>query len=320
MTNDTDRPSVAVLAGGVSSEREVSLRSGRAVCEALRKMNWRAEFVDVTSLDIPELDRPFDVFFVALHGGFGEDGTLQALMQERDLAFTGCDAQTSRLCMDKAAAKEALAAARIPTAQHVLFCSKHSDKEYLAAARPLGGPVVIKPRAEGSSVGVSIASDEQGILDGIRKAVEYGDVLVEKFIAGRELYVGVLGATPLPIVEVCPMREFYDYEAKYGDSGTQYLTDAGLDDETYERVQEMGLAAFRALGCRDFARVDFLLDAGGRPYFIEANTVPGFTERSLLPMAAATAGIAFPVLCDKIATMARQRRQATRQRLEAIGK
>ena len=301
---DNAQLSVAVLAGGDSAEREVSLRSGRAICEALLKMDWRAELVDVTSLDIPQLDDPFDVFFVALHGGFGEDGALQALMEGRNLVFTGCGSCSSRVCMDKAAAKEALSDARIPTAPHVLFRAPLPDKEYLAAVRPLGGRVVVKPVAQGSSVGVSIADDEAAILEGIRRAAEYGDVLVEKFVAGRELNVGILGAAPLPIVEVCPMREFYDYEAKYGDSGTQYLTEVGLDDAAYERVQDFGLAAFRALGCRDFARVDFLLDDKGRPHFIEANTIPGFTERSLLPMAAATAGIAFPVLCDKIARMA----------------
>ncbi len=307
MAEKNAKPTVAVLAGGISSERDVSLRSGRAVAEALAKMSYPVELVDVVSTDIPELDKPFDVFFVALHGGFGEDGALQAMMDDRGLCYTGCGAQSSRTCMDKIAAKQALRSARIATPDFVLVDAAGSDGEILSATEPLGLPVAIKPRAEGSSVGVSIVRDAASIVKGVRETGD-GEALVEEFIDGAELHVGILGEAPLPLIEVRPEREFYDYEAKYGQSDTRYINDVDLPGDIYDLVQESGLAAFRALGCRDFARVDILLAEGRRPVVLEVNTIPGFTERSLLPMAAARAGIAFPLLCEKIIKFALTRR------------
>ncbi|MFH1549494.1 MAG: D-alanine--D-alanine ligase [Planctomycetota bacterium] len=308
MSVKNGKPGVAVLAGGVSSEREVSLRSGKAVVSALKMMGYPVELVDVTSCDISELDRPFDVFFIALHGGFGEDGSLQKIMEERGLIYTGCDAASSEHCMDKVAAKQAFASVHLNTPPYVLIQGNASNGEIRSAARDISLPAVVKPRSEGSSVGVTIARNAESLRKGIKEAQRYCDtVLVEQYIDGRELHVAVLGCAALPIVEVLPSREFYDYEAKYGDSGTQYSTSVDLPHMVYDRVQDAGLSAFKALGCRDFARVDVMLSKNNRPFVLEVNTIPGFTEKSLLPMAAAAAGIAFPVLCDKIVQYALRR-------------
>jgi D-alanine-D-alanine ligase len=305
MKDPHGKPGIAVLAGGTSTEREVSLSSGKAIADALSKMGYPVQFVDVTSQDIPELSQPFDVFFIALHGGFGEDGTLQKIMEERGLVYTGCGAEASRICIDKVAAKQAFIDAHVQTPPYVLVGKELADEELRLAAGVLGMPLVVKPCREGSSVGVSIARDEASFCEGVRKAGKYSEeVLVEKFIEGKELHVAILGCAALPLIEVRPAREFYDYEAKYlKDSGTQYVSDVDLPPMVYDRVQE-------AVGCRDFARVDVILPQHGKPYVLEVNTIPGFTEKSLLPMAAAAAGIAFPILCEKIVEYALRRAPA----------
>lgn len=311
MKEKNGRPSIAVLAGGDSSEREVSLLSGRAISAALSSTGCPVKFVDVVSRDIPELNEPFDVFFIALHGGFGEDGSLQKMMDARGLTYTGCDAESSARCMDKMLTKQFAAAAGVNTPPCVLISKDASPAEIHSAARTLSPHVVVKPPAQGSSLGVSIVKDEEALVDAVAQAGRYGrSVLMEQYIAGRELHVGVLGCEALPIVEVRPEREFYDYEAKYGDSGTRYVTDVNLPPPVCKKVQDAALAVFKALGCRDFARVDVLLSADNQPCVLEVNTIPGFTEKSLLPMAAAAAGIAFPALCEKIVYRALHRARA----------
>jgi len=303
--------SIAILAGGFSSEREVSLKSGEAVEQGLAKAGYRTTLVDVRSPEIPELSLSFDAVFIALHGKFGEDGTLQEMLEGMHIPYTGCGPQASRLAMDKLLSKEAFFARHVPTAPFMAVHKSDEPDTVLSRASALGWPLVVKPPAEGSSVGVTIARDAGEFAAGLDMAFKTSDVaLVEKYIKGRELTVGILGCAALPIVEVQPAREFYDYTAKYQSSGTQYMTDVDLPNQLKDRIQMAALEAFKALGCRDVARVDLILDDKGHVYVLEVNTIPGFTEKSLLPKAAAVAGISFEALCDRIIKFALARAAA----------
>jgi D-alanine-D-alanine ligase len=302
---------IAILAGGFSSEREVSLKSGEAVERGLAKAGYHTTLVDVRGPEIPELALPFDAAFIALHGKFGEDGTLQEMLDAAHLPYTGCGPQASRLAMDKILSKEAFQAHHVSTAPYLVVHKADEPDVVLARATALGWPLVVKPPAEGSSVGVTIARDPAEFAGGVDLVFKNSDVaLVEKYIKGRELTVGILGCAALPIVEVVPAREFYDYTAKYESNGTQYVTEVDLPSQLKDRAQIAALEAFKALGCRDMARVDLILDEKGHVYVLEVNTIPGFTEKSLLPKAAATAGISFEALCDRIIRFALSRASA----------
>lgn len=304
-------PSIAILAGGFSSERDVSLKSGKAVERGLTRAGYRTAFVDVRSPEIPELALPFDAFFIALHGRFGEDGALQQILEDAHLPYPGCGPEASRLAMDKLLSKEAFIRCRVPTAPYKVASKDDDVADVKSSADELGWPVVVKPPAEGSSVGVTVAHDLKQLEDGLRDVFRYSDrALIEKHISGRELNVGVLGCAALPIIEVRPARPFYDYAAKYQDTGTEYVANPELPEHARDRVQMAGLAAFKALGCRDFSRVDIMLDEKGHPFVLEVNTIPGFTEKSLLPKAAAAAGISFEALCDRIVRFALERASA----------
>lgn len=304
-------PSIAILAGGFSSEREISLKSGEAIERGLAQAGYRANIIDVRSPEIPELALPFDAFFIALHGRFGEDGTLQQIMEDAHLAYTGCGPEASRLAMDKLLSKEAFIRNRVPTAPFKAASKDDNAADVKSFADELGWPVVVKPQAEGSSVGVAIAHDPGQLDESLKNVFQYSDrALIEKHVKGRELNVGVLGCAALPIIEVRPARPFYDYAAKYQDTGTEYVANPDLPEYARDRVQMAGLAAFKALGCRDFSRVDIMLDEKGHAFVLEVNTIPGFTEKSLLPKAAAAAGISFEALCDRIIRFALERASA----------
>ncbi|MCX6899666.1 MAG: D-alanine--D-alanine ligase [Verrucomicrobia bacterium] len=299
----TRNEKVAVLMGGPSAEREVSLRSGAAVSAGLRRAGWRVCDVDVRGPDFV-LEPDTAVAFLALHGTFGEDGTLQRLLEERGVAYTGCGVQASHDCFDKAISKRIFEAAGVPSARY----------EVLAASGPrrvtLPLPVVVKAACQGSSVGVTIVRDAGALDAALADAFRYGEhAVVEEFVAGRETTVGILGETALPVVEVRPKSGVYDYKSKYTTGATEYEVPARLSEATTHAMQEVALAAFRAAGCRDYSRVDFLLSQGDeRPYVLEINTLPGMTETSLLPKAAAAAGIGFEELCSRMVTMALERR------------
>lgn len=288
---------VAVLLGGFSSEREVSLRSGKAVADALAAAGFPTTRFDVTSERLEGLDsEAVDVAFLALHGRFGEDGGVQAALEARGVLYTGSGVESSRLAMDKVAAKTRFRAAGVPTADWAVVPA--------AAEAPLPLPVVVKPRSEGSSVGVSVVRTEGEYASAVRKAVEHGgEALVERFVSGREMTVGILGERRLPAIEMRPMREFFDYEAKYQDARTEYIVDPPLAQAERRAVQEAAWAAHEALGCRGMSRVDVILGPDG-PVVLEVNTIPGLTERSLLPKAARAAGLEFPALCGEILRLA----------------
>jgi D-alanine-D-alanine ligase len=306
-----DARNIAILAGGFSSEREISLKSGQAIERGLAKAGYRATLVDVTGPEIPELSLPFDAIFIALHGKFGEDGTVQEMLEAAHLPYTGSGPQASRLAMDKLLSKEVFLARHVPTPPYIAAHKSDHPETVTSRADALGWPLVIKPPAEGSSVGITIARDAGEMAAGIDAVFAKSDVaLVEKYIKGRELTVGILGCAALPIVEVQPAREFYDYPAKYENSGTQYVPNVELPHQLRERVQASALEAFKALGCRDVARVDLILDDKGHVYVLEVNTIPGFTEKSLLPKAAASAGISFYALCEQIVKFALARSSA----------
>ena len=300
---------MAVLMGGDSAEREVSLMSGREVAGALRQAGFRVDAVDLKPAQVDALaGRDFDVAFIALHGAFGEDGQLQRRLDELGLLYVGSGPDASRNSMDKVAAKNAFSAAGIPTPPWRVVAFGDEDAAR-AAYRDLGPGVVVKPVDEGSSIGVTPADSPDAFREGLAAVFSTRrEALIEQRWVGRELTVGVLHDEGLPVVEIVPGHTFYDYEAKYFDDATQYVTDPALPEGVESRVRSLAVAAHRALGCRDFSRVDFMLDGAGRPSALEVNTIPGFTAHSLLPKSAAGAGIDFPLLCRTIVELALRRR------------
>jgi len=293
---------VAVLMGGIGAERDISIQSGMCVAEALVLAGFEVLTADVRpeKLDILE-DGSVDVFFPALHGEFGEDGELQRIFEDKGLVYAGSGPAASDRAFDKMAAKAIFAEASVLTPDAIRFeCDADGD---LAAEqlRGFGGEYVVKPISQGSSVGVSIISGVQETIEAARKtASEFGDCMIEEFIAGRELTVGILCNEGLPIIEIRPEVGFYDYHAKYVDEQTRFLFDTVAEPAVVSQLQAVAMDCFVALGCRDFARVDFILEDDNRPYVLEVNTIPGFTSHSLLPKAAAKAGLSMSDLCTKI--------------------
>ncbi|MBI4716195.1 MAG: D-alanine--D-alanine ligase [Planctomycetes bacterium] len=289
---------VVVLAGGPGPERQVSESSGAAVHAALGRLGHRCVVCDITPADLSALDRRADFFFIALHGEFGEDGALQAELDRRGLHYSGSGAAASRRAMNKVQAKRCLQLAGIPTPEYLVA-------DAATPPRSLSGlvlPAVVKPVASGSSVDTSIVRTPQQLAAAVESvAARYGEALVERYIRGPEWTVGILGGRALPVCEIRTKREFYDYQAKYVDDDTQYLFDLDYPAAALERVQALSVAAHRVLGCRVFSRVDWMLDAETlEPFVLEVNTIPGFTNHSLLPKAAARVGVDFDELCQRI--------------------
>lgn len=291
---------IVVLKGGFSSEREVSLKSGAAVAAALRSRGHDVREVDVTCdfVDFDALEGA-DVVFIALHGKFGEDGQLQEMLERRGIPFTGSTAAASALAMDKAAAKERFRGAGVPTPDAAVLKADNPRavaKAARAVAAAIGYPVVVKPCCEGSSVGVSIHRGPETIARGVAEAFKCGDrVLVERYVPGREMTVGVFEGRALPAIELRPAQEFYTYDAKYRDTRTEYVVAPD------PKVEATAMKAHASLGCNGFSRVDLRVTDDGQVFVLEVNTIPGLTDRSLLPKAARAAGISFEDLCDRIA-------------------
>jgi D-alanine-D-alanine ligase len=299
------RLKIAVLMGGPSAEREVSLRSGAAVVTALQGMGAKVVAIDIrdTAFTIP---KDADVAFIALHGTFGEDGTLQRMLEDGGIAYTGSGPEASARAFDKIAAKGEFLTAGIQTPKHEVFDRTHTDLDRLAR---FGFPLVVKPSRQGSSVGISVVQEEGDLEEACQIAWRYDDhLLVEPFIVGRELTVGIFDGQALPVVEIHPHHNFFTYEAKYTKGQTDYLVPAPLEPETERRVKSMALRAHECLGCRDFSRVDLILAETGELFVLEVNTIPGFTEASLVPKAARAAGIKFSDLCSRLVQMALARR------------
>jgi len=300
---------IAVLMGGISNEREVSLKSGKAVAAALQERGHRAFPLDITAPTLEALDGlEVDLVFVALHGWFGEDGQVQRLLDERGLPYTGSGVEASRTGMDKIASKRCFLRHAVPTADYLVISPEHGPREVQEQAEHLGYPLVCKPGVGGSSLGVSIVRSDEELTAALAKArgsgAEGGAVLLERYVHGRELTVGVLDGEPLPLVEIVSRREFFDYQAKYAEQSTEYIIPVALLESLYRRAQQIAVRAYAAIGCRHMARVDMIHGYDGSLQVLEVNTIPGFTPRSLLPMAAEHAGIGFPQLCDRIAHMA----------------
>ncbi len=290
---------VAVLMGGLSEEREVSLKSGAAVLNALKHKKVDAHGLDVNEKVINDLQAGnYDRAFNILHGRGGEDGVMQGVLEVMGMPYTGSGVMASALSMDKLRSRYVLKCAGLPTPRTIIVSSE-SELENLS--KVLGLPLVIKPNSQGSSVGVSKVTSDSGLLESYRKARELDSiVLAEEWIGGMELHASVLGEEALPLIRVEAAGEFYDYEAKYKSDDTVYHCPCGLDPEQEKAIQQMALEAFRILGCEGWGRIDFLLDEQNNPYVLEMNTLPGMTSHSLVPMAAKQAGIEFEDLVIRI--------------------
>jgi len=330
--------------GGHSAERDVSLASGAGVINGLRQAGYNAIGIDTalgagqltenkikelskieenppSTTELAELDvsttiqtvsspdlKNVDMVFIALHGGIGENGTIQALLDMVGIPYTGSGVLASAVAMDKLAAKRIVSSAGIPTPDYFYKQSDEiKDMEELAKTieTTVGFPVVVKPNDQGSSVGLNIAQKPSDLGEFVKIASGYSDkILFEKFIAGRELTVSILGDEALPVAEVIPKDGFYDYYHKYTPGMADKIVPAPLSDEETREVQRLGLAAFKALGCRGYARIDFRYSRDKKWYFLEVNTLPGMTQTSLVPKAAKAAGIEFPELLDRIVRIA----------------
>jgi D-alanine-D-alanine ligase len=288
---------VTVLAGGPSAERAISLASGNAVADALRQRGHDVLLADIGPDDLSALDHPTDVVFPALHGTFGEDGTVQRIMEERGICFVGSGSKASATAIDKVETKKLAIEIGVPTPAFEVITPP---------ARPsLSVPVVVKPIAEGSSVATTIVRDASRLDDAIAAVSEaYGRALVEQFIPGSELTMGLLGSQTLPPIRIQPRRDFYDYEAKYNDERTEYLFETGLARALLERAANLSRRVFEALGCRHLSRIDWIVGPNEGLWFLEVNTIPGFTSHSLVPKAAAKIGIPFDELVERLVRMA----------------
>ena len=293
---------VTVLLGGRGAEREVSLRSGAAVARALRGLGHAVSEVDPAG-ESWELPTKTEVVFLALHGEYGEDGQVQSQLETLGVPYTGTNAVGSALAFDKVRSKELFQQHQITSPRGVLIDSPTS-----APPGTIPAPWILKPAAQGSSVGLNRVEGEAGWNVALADSLRYGGaVLCEECIQGRELTVGVLDGAALPVVEVRPKAGGYNYENKYTPGATDYFCPADLPDEVAKHVQALGLRAFEAVGARDFGRVDVMLNAEFKPYVLEVNTLPGMTETSLLPKAAEVAGINFNVLCQCMLELALRR-------------
>jgi D-alanine-D-alanine ligase len=304
MTGRWKNATVALLLGGPSSEREVSLKTGAAIAQALRALGYTIVEIDPTPDVAAQLRAAnADVVYNALHGTYAEDGRLQGLLDWMGLPYTGEDARTALVTFDKVLSLSLAAEAGVPVAPGVSWASATIAERTLAEL-PMGLPVVVKPAAEGSSVGVSLVRTSEAFMPALLAAASGRDVVVEAYISGPELSVGVLDGVSMGTAEIVPDREFYDYEAKYGEAGTQYFVPARIDPGVAHQIERHAERAVAALGCQGVVRVDFLLGVDG-PVFLEINTLPGMTGASLLPKIAEGVGLSFGALCEAILDRAR---------------
>jgi len=325
MATDLQRPALGVLLGGTSPEREVSLASGEAIATALESAGWvvhRFDYGAEGTGDAPiavTLHRAFHhgslagvgAVFIGLHGGAGEDGRVQAILELQGLPYTGSGVLASALSMDKWLSKQVLhrVGVQVPEA-HLWRVGSDVSPAVVEGVwgADLGWPLVVKPTDQGSTVGLTVAASDGEVPEALELAARFGDrVLIERYIPGREVTVAVIAGQALPVVEIAPSHGIYDYECKYTPGMSDYTCPADLDDAVTRSLQQAALSAFTALEHRDYARMDFRLAEDGSIYMLEANTLPGFTGTSLVPKAAAAAGIAFEDLCDRIARAAVER-------------
>ena len=302
---------IAVVMGGPSAEREVSLNTGRAILAALQEKGYHAVGIDLDPRRfIKQLEQEkIDVVFNAIHGLYGEDGLLQGTLEMLGIPYTGSGVLASAMAMDKAVSKRLFMAAGIPTPQSRLYSKQDDDLDVLIKEiqEVFGVPVVVKAAAQGSSIGVIIVEDTADIKYAITEAFKYsGHIVVEEFIKGKELTISILGSEQpkaLPIIEIVPQSGRYDYTSKYTKGATEYIVPARLESKVTEHIQRVALDAYKLLGCRGIGRVDVMLSEDNQPYVLEINTIPGMTATSLVPKAAAAIGISFADLCEQMLLM-----------------
>ncbi|MCX7913716.1 MAG: D-alanine--D-alanine ligase [Thermodesulfovibrionales bacterium] len=306
---------IGVLAGGLSAEREVSLRSGKAVFNALKNKGYDVVLLDVKD-NISEVLKSYniEVAFLTLHGGWGENGGIQGLLEVMNIPYTGSKILASALAMDKEASKKMFLyhGLMVPEfcvlRKNIFYFDNFKEEEFFSILKThisFSLPWVVKPATEGSSIGVTIVKEPSHIIDSLKTAYQYGDrVIVERYIKGKEIQIGILGDTILGGVEVRPSREFYSYEAKYTPGLTEYILPPAIDKTLYEKIKLVGLKAHQALGCAGASRIDLILDDRNEIYVLEVNTIPGMTETSLLPKIANLYGLDFASLVEEILKLA----------------
>lgn len=304
----TDRKlAITVLAGGPSGEREVSLQSGRAVADALRAAGHTVYLEDIAPDNLSALARNVDCVFIALHGTFGEDGQVQQILERREITYTGTAPDGCSLAMDKVRAKERFSELDLPTPRYGVA----TPDNLRAAMAAWSLPVVVKPVSEGSSLACFLVKDFSQFRPAVDTVIDkYGRCLIEDYIAGREITIGIFGDEALPPIEIRTRRAFYDYQAKYVDEDTEYVFDIDLPDGLLREMAAMSVEAHRGLGCRDFSRVDWRVDGDHRPWLLEVNVIPGLTSHSLVPKMAARSGMNMTQLCETLVDMAMKRRSA----------
>ncbi|MDD5006122.1 MAG: D-alanine--D-alanine ligase [Candidatus Omnitrophica bacterium] len=298
---------IGVIFGGLSSEREISVKSGKAVCEALINEGLNVREIDLTTEEpdkVEEIIHNFgiDVAFIAMHGRFGEDGKLQAILEKMNITYVGSDSLASALAMDKIASRSVFEENNIPVPKCKVL---NIEKRNSLLKKELQLPLVVKPQSQGSSIGVSFVQRVEELGPALDSAFGYdNNIIIEEYIQGKELTVGILDDKALEPIQIVPKNIFFDYKAKYNKGMTEYMLPAPLDADLRNKVQAVSLKAHKALGCRHFSRVDLLLDKDNNPFVLEINTIPGFTATSLLPKAALYEGITFTQLCIKLITLA----------------
>jgi len=307
--SDANEPVIAVFRGGVSPEREVSLGSGKAALESLRRSFARVEDHVIEDRAVPAaVDPRTHVVFSTLHGVFGEDGGMQALLEAKGVSFTGCDARASAHCFDKQRTKQTAAAVGVPVARGILASRADAARAHAIVA-DLGSSLVVKPNCQGSSVGLSFVSDAAGLSTALAAAGDDGCV-VEQRILGTEVTVGVLDGEAMAVVEIVPASGTFDYTSKYTKGLTEYFAPARLDAALTQRLRQLAADAFAACQCRDYARIDFMFGSGAQPVMLEINTLPGLKETSLLPMSARVVGLDFDALLVRMTRPAIDRLRA----------
>lgn len=297
---------ITVLAGGPSGERDVSLVSGKTVAAALESLGHNVYLEDISPESLGALARNVDCVFVALHGTFGEDGQVQEILERRGIAYCGSGPDACALAMNKYLSKKKFEELKLPTPRYSVATAATLCESVACWSMP----VFVKPVKEGSSLNCHLVRDAAGFRSAVESVIAaYGDAMIEDYVPGREITIGVLGDQALPPIEIRTRRDFYDYQAKYVDDDTEYLFDIDLPEDLLAHMERMSLEAHKGMGCRDFSRVDWRVDTSRmQPYILEVNVIPGFTSHSLLPKAAARAGAALPQMCQYIIDSAIKRR------------
>jgi D-alanine-D-alanine ligase len=306
---------ILVLMGGSSAERDVSLRSGQAVLKALLALEYEARAIDYNSAAIKEIiDYQPDLVFIALHGKYGEDGTVQGLLESLNLPYTGSGVAASAICINKVISKRIFNSEGILSAGFKIIHPKeleNADEMLNQLQLEIGLPMVVKAATQGSSIGTYIIKNAEEVLNAISTAFNYSnEVLVEKFIEGQELTVALIGNDDpqvLPLIEITSANEFYDYESKYTQGMCEHIIPARIGEESQSEIMRISKQVYKLLDCSGFARIDFMLDKDARPYVLEVNTIPGMTEMSLVPDAAKAAGISFTSLVEMIVRLGLER-------------